>query len=393
MQKNSKINWWVIIAILIIGIPVGYVATGVFQKIGNKDNVASVDSSTAVKMDTVDMTESIKEEKENVKEKEPVLDPVVQTEVVSKPEKVQEKQIEAPRPIPINKNDEEPSTPIKPQKLYTSVKPNSLAYGVNGGSKTINITSNTNWNITIIGDEGWLKTNTTNGNGNMIITVVAQENKMNLRRNATIVIKWIDQNDDERSCQIKASQIAYVPTPEPVTIAELQSAISSGKVDSRIPDNCKIVGNNIKTNYKQFRKNVIENKYESVKVESVSHDKKGNASLVKVTVVRPKPPVKDPVTTVAPPIVQKPVVSKEEIKPVVSKEEIQKIVASGQKNSKVSDGCTIVVNGRNTTDYQAFRQGVNYKVYSNVRVTDVTTDSSGKVTRIKVTAVESKDSE
>ncbi len=75
------------------------------------------------------------------------------------------------------------------------------------------------------------------------------------------------------------------------------------------------------------------------------------------------------------------------------KNEVQKIVASGQKSVKVPDGCAIVVNGRNTTDYQAFRMGVNYKSYSNVIVNSVTTDLNGNVTSIAVTATESKEVE
>ena len=75
------------------------------------------------------------------------------------------------------------------------------------------------------------------------------------------------------------------------------------------------------------------------------------------------------------------------------KAEVQKIVASGRKSAKVPDGCTIVVNGRNTTDYQAFRMGVNYKAYSNVVVKSVNTDTKGNITRIAVSATESKDAD
>lgn len=75
------------------------------------------------------------------------------------------------------------------------------------------------------------------------------------------------------------------------------------------------------------------------------------------------------------------------------KKEVQGIVAAGKKSSKVPDGCTVVINGRNNTDYQAFRMGVNYKAYSNVKVTAVTTDAKGVVTRVAVTATESKDAD
>ena len=232
-----------------------------------------------------------------------------------------------------------------------------------------------------MGGEDWLKANLASGSGSKTITLIAQENKVTSQRNATIEVRWKDQNGDDQTYRIKASQAAYVSRPEPITVAEAQAIIASGRTDSRIPDNCKMVGNAVNTNYKQFRTNVVDKKYESVKVESISHDTKGNASQVKVTVVRPSKPVPVPIDPTPVP------------KPTISKEEVQKIVSSGQKNSKITDGCTIVVNGRNTTDYQAFRQGVNYRAYTNVRVTEVITDPSGKVTRVKVTATESKDAD
>lgn len=75
------------------------------------------------------------------------------------------------------------------------------------------------------------------------------------------------------------------------------------------------------------------------------------------------------------------------------KKEVQGIVAAGKKSSKVPDGCTVVINGRNNKDYQDFRMGVNCNAYSNVKVTAVTTDAKGVVTRVAVTATESKDAD
>ena len=69
---------------------------------------------------------------------------------------------------------------------------------------------------------------------------------------------------------------------------------------------------------------------------------------------------------------------------------LQPIVASGRTNSKIPEGCTVVVNGHDT-DYQSFRMGVNYKAYTNVRVTDVKVDAKGVITRIYVIATEQKE--
>jgi len=383
-MQNKKINWWALIAIIIIGVSVGYVATGFFKNKTNKDKVATVDSIKGGSKDSTIVSDSIINEKEDIVVTEPI--PVQESDVVSegKSKINQDKQPVDVRPKVTDNVDEKNiiSQPT-PKKLYASVKPNSLSYAVNGGSKKINISSNTDWQLTVQGGEDWIKPNISNGNGNKTISLVAQENKMTSQRTATIEVRWTDQNDDERISQIKVNQAAYVHVPEPITVNEAQAIVASGRTDSRIPDNCKMVGNGINTSYKQFRTNVTEKKYESVTVESVSSDKKGNVSQIRVKVVRPEPIIINKETKVE---------KKEELANKL-KNELQSIVAKGQKSSKVPDDCTILVNGRNKKDYQNFRMGVNWNVYSNVKVLSVSTDSKGNVTQINVSATESKDSE
>ena len=74
MKKKS--NWWVILAILIIGIPVGYVATGLFGKLADKESsVANGDSLTKQKVENTDSisskTDTTEVQKQNEPEKEP----------------------------------------------------------------------------------------------------------------------------------------------------------------------------------------------------------------------------------------------------------------------------------------------------------------------------------
>lgn len=370
-MQNKKTNWWAIIAILIIGIPVGYVGTGIIKKMANKDEVAIAEPQIEVKKDSVNITTPVDEKKEDTVAIEPA--PTPKPDVVSekKTEKVQERPKEVVRQQKTDNVDEVKTPPQPtPKKLSLSVKPGSLAYAVNGGSKTISITSNTDWQLSISGGEDWLRANSTNGNGNKTVTLVAQESKVTSQRNATIEVRWTDQNGDEHTNRINASQAAYVHVPEPITVAEAQAIISAGKTDSRIPDNCKMVGNAVNTNYKQFRTNVSEKRYVSVKVESVSHDKKGNASQVKVTVVRPKPDIPVP-----PP------------SPIITKEEVQGIVAKGQSSNKVPDGCTIVVNNGKATNYLNFRNGIVLGAYSGVSVTSMELNANGTAaTKINVKA-------
>lgn len=375
-MQHKKTNWWAIIAILIIGIPVGYVAMGIVKNMANKDEVAMVEPKNEVKKDSVNMTNPTDKEKEETVDRD--LSQKIESDVETgdKTETVQDKQQEVVRPSKTIEKVDEGKTPPQPapKKLSVSVKPNSLAYAANGGSKTINITGNTDWSVTITEGDEWLRANTTDGVGNKTVTLVAQENRVTSSRHASIVVRWKDQNDEEHTYSIRASQAEYVPIPEPITVAEAQAIIAAGRTDSRIPDNCKVVGNSVNTNYKQFRTNVVEKKYESVNVESVSHDKKGNASQVKVTVVRlQKTTHVSPEPTPAP-------------KPTVSKDEVQGIVAKGQPSSKVPDGCTVVVNGK-PTNYLNFRNGIVLGAYSGVSVTSVELNGNGTAaTRINIKA-------
>lgn len=64
--------------------------------------------------------------------------------------------------------------------------------------------------------------------------------------------------------------------------------------------------------------------------------------------------------------------------------EVNKIVAAGNASSKVSDGCVVVVNGKNTTNYQDFRNGVKLGSYSGIKVSKI--EGSGSVSKIYVAA-------
>lgn len=364
-MHNKKTNWWVIIAILVIGVPVGYVSMGVIKKIANKDDIIVVDSiKKDVNEESMNSVDSINNEKEDTVNK-PVQNPMSDVVQEKEPKDIKDKQQEIVRPkSSVDVNEESPSLKPTPKKFYTSVKPNSLAYTVNGGSKNINISSNTNWRVTIVEGDNWLRSSTINGNGNKTITFVAQESMVTSQRSATIDVKWTDENDNERTFQIKASQAAYVPAPEPVTVTEAQSIVADGRASARIPDICQVTGNNnIKSNYGSFRSNV--DKYQKVTVTSVTADKKtGNATKIVVNVE----PKKDPVIII----------------PVLSNDEAQAIVSSGKASSKISEGCKIVLNGK-STNYQDFRNGVKLGSYSGIEVTKVEDDGK-TVNAVYVTA-------
>ena len=71
------------------------------------------------------------------------------------------------------------------------------------------------------------------------------------------------------------------------------------------------------------------------------------------------------------------------------KAEIQGVVSKGGSSSKVSAGCTVVVNGT-SMDYQNFKRGVRNGTYTGVKVTDVVPDASGNARSITVSARENQ---
>ena len=231
------------------------------------------------------------------------------------------------------------------------------------------------------------------------------------------------------------------PVPVKLSISEVLPIVSAGKKDSRIPDNTAIKVNGQSVSYKDFRSNVGK-KYKNIEVTSLDYDDAGKLRgiVINASIITPPAPklTKEQVQTLIdngntheqlPQTCQvsvhggstltlqqflssksqysKIVVSsvnydeankvrsiavKAELKPVTvpgpSPSDIQPIVSAGQKSSKIPDGCTIVVNGKDNMDYQNFRMGVNYKTYTNVRVTDVKADAKGNITKISVTATE-----
>lgn len=64
--------------------------------------------------------------------------------------------------------------------------------------------------------------------------------------------------------------------------------------------------------------------------------------------------------------------------------EVEKVITSGKSSSKVPEGCVIVVNKKQTTNYQNFRNGVKLGSYSGIHVTKV--EGNGVATRVYVNA-------
>ena len=180
----------------------------------------------------------------------------------------------------------------------------------------------------------------------------------------SVEVQSLDYDEANVLKSITVNVVAKPNIPDKLTKDQVQKLITSGRIDNQMPETCMISINNGQTqSYKQFI--AIKSQYKKLEVTDVEYD----ANTNKVTLVKVK-------------------ASGQEI--VITPSDIQPIVASGRTNSKIPEGCTVVVNGHDT-DYQSFRMGVNYKAYTNVRVTDVKVDAKGVITRIYVIATEQKE--
>lgn len=64
--------------------------------------------------------------------------------------------------------------------------------------------------------------------------------------------------------------------------------------------------------------------------------------------------------------------------------EVRQVVTAGKSSSKVPDGCVVVVNGKSSTNYQDFRNGVKLGSYSGIKVTEI--EGENPVSKIYITA-------
>lgn len=273
---KKKFNWWVILAILVIGIPVGYVATGVIKNLADRESsVVNGDSVTKQKVEPTDSIRTKKDTTEVQKQKEPEKEPdAVGGKVADNPAAKKQKEV-------VEQQQKERKPQIKTEEQLRM-----------------------------------------------------EADRAEQRR--------LQREEQQRIKEANAEKMRLQ--------REEQARLKKEKAEQlRIEKERKA---------EEARQKKAE---ENRRKAELAEQKKREAEAIAQQ-------------------------KKNELRA-----EVQKIVASGRKSSKVSDGCTIVVNGRNTTDYQAFRMGVNYKAYSNVTVNSVSTDSKGNITRIAVSATESKD--
>ncbi len=82
-----------------------------------------------------------------------------------------------------------PTEAHQEDNVYLTVDRTSLRYSPAGGRMTVNVTSNIDWDVEVVGGGDWLSVSPLEGKGDGSLTVTAMENSNLYPREATITIK------------------------------------------------------------------------------------------------------------------------------------------------------------------------------------------------------------
>ena len=254
--------------------------------------------------------------------------------------------------IKISWNGGSKAITVTQEKLKTdvSVSTNTLHFNSKGNTQKFTISSNTNWSVNSSATS-WVTIDPVSGSNNGTITVTASENVTDASRKGTIKVSWNGGSKVITVTQEKAGTELSVSTNS----INFNSNGNAQKFNIQCNKNWNVEKNGVTwlTITPSSGKN--DGNITVTATENVSSaERKGKIKVVSggktefITVTQ----------------------SKAEPKPLPVSE-VQSVVVSGNVSSKVPDGCTIVMNGKSTTNYQNFRNGVKLGAYSNISVTKV----------------------
>ena len=339
MQQKTRINWWLIIAVIIIGIPIGFVTMGVINK-----NSGPIDPSPVTDTVVIDNGTTIVSGKEQT-----------DSDTISTPTKVDTSTIsdtEGPEkgtPPPVSSKDT--TKTIK-------VKDKSLSFPSDGGEASVKVKSrNLSWKVTT--DKEWL-------------TIVENETG---DKDATVRLHAEPSPGTERTA------IVTIHDADDITRKEVVKVTQSG-----IEKILKVRNNNLK-----FRSEEEELSFEIVCKNvnwTVSTDKEWLIVTEHATgdmnaKVKLKAELNTGALRTASVIIQDVSDDTRKVTFMVTQEksdieaqkqlrnEVQDIIITGKKDSRIPENCYIVVNGDIIVNYQHFRNGVKLGSYSDIDVIKV----------------------
>lgn len=236
MSNKKRINWWIVAAVLIIGIPVGFVATGIINKAMSEKNT---EATSTVEDPEKDTGTEVAEEP-IVSEPETADTPaVVSVQPTPKPEPAVEK------PAPKRKE-------LTPEQIADQERRQELKRQKDEERK--------------------------------LLAEQERQRREELKRQKDEEKRLLaEQKEQERQLKIAEEQEAKRKKAEAAQkakeaelarmqeqfVADVKSVIASGKSSSKVPEDCIIVVNNQQTNYQDFRNGVRLGSYSGIRVVKV----------------------------------------------------------------------------------------------------------------------------
>ncbi len=267
---NKKINWWIVIAILVIGIPVGYVGIGLYKNITkNKTDTALDEDSTKISIDapevnTVQVNGKEQDEQktqddnsgnistddshsfvhsENSQKEE---NNVIRVEL-SPEEKARRLEEEARKQA-----EREEQARIKREELEQKKAERAEQERLKREELEQKKAERAEQERLKREEQARLK--------------AEQEEKARLEKEEKERQKAErEENERQRIAQEKAKKEAALKS-------EIQSIVAAGKPSSKVPESCTVIVNGNTTDYQSFRMGVNYNSYTNVRVTSIKTD-------------------------------------------------------------------------------------------------------------------------
>lgn len=424
---KKKTNWWVILAIIIIGIPIGYVVMFFLTHSGEKseqgkepdspeqiESFLKIDNSRFVFENdggqkdfaissNVDWQLDIDEESKGWLAVSPTKghgDKFVDLEVAQNDDtserhavvtvrwedenaNEQEKMVEITQhakeePIPVVIDGPTPPEP-SPSANYLSLLSTRVSFTMNGGTKSVSVKSNTDWTVAVSGGE-WLSVTPLSGSRNNTITISAESNTSTDSRTASLAFTWNDDQGQSRRSVVNVTQPGLTPQPAAFLNISPSEVAFSPNAGSRIVSISSNTDWTVSVSDRDWiRVNATSgsrNKTLTLRASKNTTAELRSATL-NVTWSNENGESRSATVNISQDFVPGP--------KSLTTEEASQIIQAGMGNDKIPNTCLIICNGE-SMQYLNFSRQVRNRAFWNIKVTKVECDAMGVPVKIMVSA-------
>lgn len=393
MQQKRKINWWVIAAVIIIGIPVGFVTMGVINKSSTGGEDTPKIDAPEIKKDTI------------VTIKEDTIRKSIDKGVVQRIVESGETDSRVPDSCTVVLNGKrtryQDFRKSVQKDFYSDITVTDMeVYGDTLVAKVDVTARETSKKMEYDAEqerirqqlrsdvESVVKSGTQDSKVPDYCTIVLNGHNISYKSFREDMARGFYSNIVVRDVRVSSGRATKVDVTAEETStkkehdaelerirqqrleqlrSDVESIVTSGKQDSKVPDNCNIIVNGVNTRYKEFRKEVAKNFCSTFAVTDV----KGDNEATKATTVYVSRKVDDDKL----------------------RQYVQNVVSAAETNERVPGDCIVVKNNVNNEeeDYQSFSSGVDLGAYKAKVIKAEVDAKATKVTRIYVNVLWDKE--